>query len=348
MTYLYQARAEAGAPERPIEFLLARWPEIKRKQAKLWLHHRAILVDGAPARHDTPVRPGSEVAVRAGKFAGPETKLPSGLRILHEDGQILVVEKPPGLLSIATDRGERQTAYFQLTAYLRGRGLRERVFIVHRLDRETSGLLVFAKTPQAQRRLQENWEKAEKTYAAVVQGTFQPPSGTIRSHLNETTGPDRSGYRVFSEKAPSEHTREAVTHYKTVKTGPAYSLVEVKLETGRRNQIRVHFSEAGHPIAGDEKYGVSHDPLRRLALHASALRFPHPEGGAAMRFQSPAPATFTTLVEKAASIPVAPAARSERSAKSGPEARPAAARRPKGGDRTPQRKPAPSRRRGRP
>ena len=288
--YLY--RTKATAPGKLLDFVLQAWPAVKRKQAKLWLHHRALMInDAGISAFDAPVKAGDWIAVRAGKFAAPDTKLSTGggkgVHVRYEDETIIVIEKPPGLLSIATDKGERQTAYFQLTGFLRERGKNERVFIVHRLDRDTSGLLVFAKTTGAKRKLQEGWDQVEKKYFAVVEGAPQPPQGSFRSYFNE------SEPRVFIDKESREN-RLGITHYKTIKAGPVYTQVEVALETGRRNQIRVHFAHAGHAVAGDEKYGAKSDPLRRLALHAALLRFPHPVTGEMMEFRSPAPGGFVS------------------------------------------------------
>ena len=344
--YLYRVQVGAGDPLTLLDFVFKAWPHVKRKQAKLWLHFKALLVnDAGQSRHDHPLRPGDWVAVRAGKFAAPSTKLPSGVGIHYEDETLLVIEKPSGLLTIATDKGERQTAYFKMTGFLRDRGQNERIFIVHRLDRDTSGLLVLVKTSAAKRKLQEGWDRVRKRYFAIVEGAPKPTEGTLESHLDETQP------KVFST-APSRTARPAITHYKTVKSLGPYSLMEISLETGRRNQIRVQFSEAGHPVAGDEKYGAQSDPLRRLALHAGELRFPHPVTGVEMTFKSPIPGGFTGLVSGKGAAPLPPReevtqtkprfVHSEGRPKPGREARPESGRHPTGDDRRPQRRPAPS------
>lgn len=343
---LHRAQVRAGMPLRLLDFLVAALPGISRTEMKRWLKHRATTInDKAEGQFDAPLKPGDWVAVRAGKFAGPDTKLSSNLKIVHEDAALVVIEKPPGLLTIATDRGEKQTAYAKLNAYLKGRGQNERIFVVHRLDRDTSGLLVFAKTPGAKRFLQENWDGAEKKYLAVVEGLPQPPQGTFRSHFDESEGadptkPDR--FKVRSVRQASETTREAVTHYKTVRGSDQYSLMEIALETGRRNQIRVHFSESGWPVTGDPKYGAKRDPVRRLALHATLLRFVHPTTGKSIEFKSLAPSSFVALAtgkgdaharKAVAPAPVSPKAprpspRSGRREESGAEARPGRDRKP--------------------
>lgn len=355
-SHLHRAQVRAGMPLRLLDFVLATFPGAKRIDAKRWLKYRATTINDAPTgQFDAPLKPGDWVAVRAGKFAGPDTKLSANLKIVHEDADLVVIEKPPGLLTIATDRGEKQTAYAKLNAYLKGRGQNERIFVVHRLDRDTSGLLVFAKTPGAKRFLQENWDRAEKKYLAVVEGLPQPPQGTFRSHFDESEGedptrPDR--FKVRSVKKATEATREAVTHYKTLRGSALYSLMEVALETGRRNQIRVHFSEAGWPVTGDPKYHAKRDPLRRLALHATLLRFAHPTGGKPMEFKCLAPSSFVALATgkgdahaPKAKVPDAqapsvrkspsvnrtsppPSARSGRREESGAEARPGRDRKP--------------------
>jgi 23S rRNA pseudouridine1911/1915/1917 synthase len=189
------------------------------------------------------------------------------------------------LLSIATDEGEGRTAYAILTDHVRGgnRQSRARVWIVHRLDRETSGLMVFAKNEAAKRALQDNWDAAEKKYLAVVEGAPPRESGVLESQLDES---DVAKVRVVAE-GPS--TRRAVTHYRVKKKGGATTLLELTLETGRRHQIRVQLAEAGCPIVGDKRYGARTNPVRRVALHAARLSFPHPVTGEAMRFESVLP-----------------------------------------------------------
>jgi 23S rRNA pseudouridine1911/1915/1917 synthase len=171
---------------------------------------------------------------------------------------------------------------------------RERVFIVHRLDRETSGLMVFARTETAQQILQAKWDTVEKKYRAVVEGAPPQDTGVLESHLDES---DR--FKVWSTHE-GPNTRRAVTHYRVEKKGKETSLVELTLETGRRHQIRVQLADAGCPIVGDKKYGAQTNPIKRVALHASSLRFPHPVSGEALRFLSPLPGELGRIVEKEA------------------------------------------------
>jgi 23S rRNA pseudouridine1911/1915/1917 synthase len=280
-------------PAELLAFLFHAWPEEKKKQVRNWLKFQSITVNGKPVtQFNHPLHPGDVVAVRTDRFAVTETTLSSGLRILFEDAHLLVIDKPAGLLSMASESEEQKTAYFQLTAYLRRgrREARDRVWIVHRLDRETSGLMVFAKTSEAKAVLQKGWEKVEKKYESVVEGSLMEHAGVFDSHLDES-----NILRVRSAE-PSDATRHARTHYRVLRRGETRSLVELTLETGRRHQIRVHLADAGCPIVGDSKYGAETDPAKRLALHATQLRFPHPVTGQEMHFQSPLPKELARLV----------------------------------------------------
>lgn len=214
------------------------------------------------------------------------------MKVYFEDAHLIVIDKPENLLSIATETEQEKTAYFQLTDYVRhGNPLaRDRVWIVHRLDRETSGLMVFAKTERAKEVLQSNWEQVEKRYEAVVENRLRGDSGVFESDLDES-----NPFKVFSAP-PSDATRHAVTHYRVLARREWRTLVELTLQTGRRHQIRVHLADAGCPIIGDERYGAKSDPAKRLGLHACGLHFPHPVTGQEMRFDSPMPRELSKLV----------------------------------------------------
>ncbi len=273
--------------------LFSAWPEEKKKQIRTWLKFQAITVNGRPvSQFNHPLKPGDQVAVRTDRFATPKTRLSSGLKIYFEDAHLLVVEKPEGLLSISSPAEPEKTAYFQLTEYLRHKHprSRERVWIVHRLDRETSGLMVFAKTAPAKEVLQSNWDSFEKKYEAVVEGRMPRPSGKLVSDLDE------SNPHHVSVRPSSDRTRHAVTHYRVLKESAQRSLVELTLETGRRHQIRVQLAHAGCPVIGDEKYGAKTDPANRLGLHACSFRFRHPVTGKELRFTSPLPKPLARLV----------------------------------------------------
>jgi len=217
--------------------------------------------------------------------------LPQGLVLLYEDKDILVVDKPAGLLTVATETERSRTAHFILTDYIRkgcGRS-RKRLYVVHRLDRDTSGTLIFAKSEEAKFRLKEQWKQTEKKYIAIVHGRCEKSEGTITSYLAED-----GEYNVYS--TPDSTTGKlSHTKYDVLRVTKELSLLEVTLLTGRKNQIRVHLSGIGHPIVGDTKYGHADDPHVRMALHARFISFKHPMSGKELRFEAEVPAFFHTL-----------------------------------------------------
>lgn len=280
-------------PAELLAYLFAIHAGEKRKQVRTWLKHQAVTVNGLPiTQFDHRLFPGDVVAIRSDRFAAPRTVLGGGIKIFFEDAALLVIDKPANLLSIASEAEQEKTAYFQLNEYLKDSRPHnpDRVWIVHRLDRETSGLMIFAKTVPAKEILQGRWDEAEKKYQAVIEGRLREERGTFASDLNET-----NPFKVFSAPA-SEVTRHAVTHYEVLGRGRHLSLVELTLETGRRHQIRVHLTDAGCPIVGDKKYGAKSDPAKRLGLHACRLRFNHPGTGMEMKFESPLPKELARLV----------------------------------------------------
>ncbi len=276
-----------------MSFLFARHPDVKRTKLRQWLEHGSVQVNGRSVkRSNHPLHTGDVVSIRAKNEVRAEGLLPPGMRVLFEDESLIVIEKPERLLSMASATERDETAYAFLTDYVRGgnRRSRKRVWIVHRLDRESSGLMVFAKTKAAKRELQANWSKTEKRYLAVVEGAPPADQGVLESHLNES-----NSYKVKS--APrSARTRHAVTHYRVMKRTATRALLELTLDTGRRNQIRVHLTDAACPIIGDHKYEARTNPARRLGLHASSLQFKHPLSGELLRFESPLPQTLSRLL----------------------------------------------------
>ena len=227
------------------------------------------------------------------KTSKPSTwRLPRGLLIIYEDKDILVVDKPAGLLTMGTDTDKVRTAYYALTDYVR-KGYsksRNRIFIVHRLDRETSGVLVFAKNIEAQRYLQDHWDETKKKYLAVVCGRCERKSQTITTYLAENTA-----QVVYSTSDPSKG-RLSHTAFTVLKQTKDFALLEVDLLTGRKNQIRVHLAGIGHPVVGDQKYGKSKQAHTRLALHARAISFKHPFSGKQLSFEAKVPLYFKQLV----------------------------------------------------
>lgn len=225
---------------------------------------------------------------------GPSKKhQPQGLSILYEDPDILVIDKREGLLTIGTEREKEKTAHFLLNDYVK-RGnerSRNRVYIVHRLDRDTSGILIFAKNERTKRYLQDNWPEFSKKYVAVVHGTLPEKEGIISSYLT-----DNKAFRVFSVKDPAIG-KYAKTGYRVISASDKYSLLEIVLFTGRKHQIRVHLSEKGHPVAGDKIYGIADKEVRRLALHAASLTITHPVTNKEMCFKTDVPDYFKRMIK---------------------------------------------------
>jgi 23S rRNA pseudouridine1911/1915/1917 synthase len=220
--------------------------------------------------------------------------LPPELSILHEDDDVIVVLKANGLLTVATEREREMTAQAYLNEYMKQKG-GERIQVVHRLDRETSGVLVFAKHEQAREALKDKFAEhdVERIYIALVEGTMSPERGTIESYLRE-----RRDLRMESVKIRGDvpdDVKLAVTHYRTIETNGSYSMLEITLETGRKNQIRTHLSEKGHPVLGDRMYGSNANPIGRLGLHAKLLGFDHPTTGKHLVFTAPIPKSFRSL-----------------------------------------------------
>jgi tRNA pseudouridine32 synthase/23S rRNA pseudouridine746 synthase/23S rRNA pseudouridine1911/1915/1917 synthase len=215
-----------------------------------------------------------------------------GLRIIHEDKDLLVVCKEPGLLTMSYHRDQNATVERLLTSYLRKGSDRTwlNAFTVHRLDRDTSGLLVFAKSGAAQQKLKAGWKNVEKRYTAVVHGQLAEQSGKFSSYLVE------DDHQFVRSTTDAERGKLAETLYRVVKETARYSLLDLTLVTGRKNQIRAHLAEAGHPVVGDKKYGRKGDRTTRLALHARSLAFPHPHDGKPMAFEAPVPEAILRLV----------------------------------------------------
>jgi len=224
----------------------------------------------------------------------PAKHHPRGITLLHEDRDIIVVEKPCGLLTIGTERDKSRTVHTILNDYVRKGDprSRNRIYIVHRLDRETSGILVLAKSEAAKSFLQEHWQETDKRYLTVVHGQLAPKAGMISSYLAEN-----SAFTVYStpdqEKGKLSHTE-----YTVLKEANGFSLLEIHLLTGRKHQIRVHLSEKGHPVVGDRKYGKGNDGYGTLALHARSISFTHPVSGKRLTFETGIPDFFIRLVGK--------------------------------------------------
>ncbi len=271
-------------------FLLLKITNKSRNDVKGLLRDKQIYVDNqAVTQFNHQLKPEQIVEVKWKK--SPEEQKYRGLTIVFEDQYLIVIEKQAGVLSIATEKQKDNTAYSILSTHIKKQDPRNRIFVVHRLDRETSGLMMFAKSEKVQKLLQESWNATieERTYLAVVEGYVQKKEDTITSYLVES-----KALIVYSNKN-SDTGQKAITHYEVLKSNKNYSLLKVNLETGRKNQIRVHAKDIGHPVVGDDKYGAKTDPIKRLGLHAWILAFKHPITKQDLNFETPIPTKFTGL-----------------------------------------------------
>jgi len=273
-----------------MKFLEESLPHKNRNNIKTMLKKRQVVVNGtAISQFNHVLKPGDTVELSR-RPAEAALKMP-GVVIVHEDEHVIVVNKNAGLLTIATDKEKRDTVYSMLSSYVKTQDKSNKIFIVHRLDRETSGLMLFAKSKEVKDLVQETWTQtvAERTYLAVVEGQLDPVEGKHSSYLFES-----KAFIVYSSQDPTRG-QHAVTNYSTVKSNEFLSLLKVNLETGRKNQIRVHMKDLGHPIIGDKKYGSTVNPIRRLGLHAWVLAFKHPITGKKLRFETSIPGSFLKL-----------------------------------------------------
>ena len=271
-----------------LPFLFAIMPQRSRNSVKSILGRGQVKVDDyIVTQFNYLLHPGQIVNILKNKAAIREGAL-IGLTIQYEDKDLIVVQKDAGLLSIASEKEKELTAHTQLMKYVRDAGPLNRVFVVHRLDKDTSGVMMFAKNERAKRELQNSWQKMvkERTYMALVEGEVKKDEGTIKSWLLES-----KTRVVFSSFTKGDGLR-AVTHYKKVQSNQDYSLLEVELETGRKNQIRVHMKDIGHSVVGDKKYGSAKNAIGRLGLHAKVLAFIHPTTKELMRFEAETPQSF--------------------------------------------------------
>lgn len=225
--------------------------------------------------------------------SSPKRFHPRGLKILHEDHDILVVDKTSGLLTVSNDAVKDVTAYHLLTDYVRKGNpkSRNRIFIVHRLDRDTSGVIVFAKSEEAKLYLQEQWSVFEKKYYALVHGSMADKAGEISSYLAESPT-----FRMYAVDDPQKG-KFAKTGYKLIRESKNYSLLEINLFTGRKNQIRVHLADKGCPVVGDKKYGEKQKGIKRLCLHSASLTIFHPYSKESMSFETTVPGYFNSLMK---------------------------------------------------
>ncbi|WP_088188035.1 RluA family pseudouridine synthase [Desulfosporosinus sp. FKA] len=274
-----------------LDFLTLKLTNHSRNNIKSLLTHRQVNVDGrVVTQHDFPLKEEQTVRIVRSVIRGQKEK--DVLQILYEDADLIVINKPAGLLAIA-DNKNGVSAYHLLTDYVRRANPKARIFIVHRLDRDTSGVLMFAKNEKLKLALQDNWGGlvTQRGYVAIVEGRLKEKSGRIRSWLKET-----KTLLVYSSPKAGDGL-EAITNYQVINETPDYSLLNIQLETGRKNQIRVHMKELGHSVVGDTKYGARTNPLKRLGLHAHKLEFRHPFANQVLCFETEVPENFKALIK---------------------------------------------------
>lgn len=280
-----------GEPQELLAFLMAQMPDTSRSRVKELLAHN-VYVDGRrTSQFNFPLQKGMKVTIEKASFK--DRLRPRDLDIVFEDQHLLVVNKHEGLLSYSKNPADK-TVITVLNQYLDASHQRCHAHIVHRLDRDTSGLMVVSKSKEVSQRFEEDWKGMvfDRRYVAVAWGHIEPPKGEIRSWLTD------GEYCVLS--SPTDNGGKlAVTHYEVRQTSRRYSLVDLKLDTGRRNQIRVHLRELKHPVVHDPMYGYKDDlsPVARLCLHAYRLCFTHPVTGKRMMYETPVPSAFMKLME---------------------------------------------------
>jgi 23S rRNA pseudouridine1911/1915/1917 synthase len=286
-------RYHAASPRALLDALAEVFPESSRTTLRQMLQTGRVRVNGKVEKNAKRELEEDDVVDVAEKAV--HRNLPEGLAVLHEDNDVIVVLKANGLLTVATDREREATAQAYLNAYLGQKKGEERIQVVHRLDRDTSGVLVFAKNAFAREQLKEQFaaHTVDRIYIALVEGEMDPEEGTYRSFLREMK--DLKMVSIDEHLLTEYEAKYAVTHYRTLQSNSRYSMLEVTLETGRKNQIRAHLSEAGHPVLGDTMYGSTVNPIGRLGLHAKLLGFDHPVTRKHLVFTAPVPKSFRSL-----------------------------------------------------
>lgn len=287
-----------------MDFLQAKMGGMAKASIKQLLGQRRVKVNNAiQTRHDTPLRAGDTITITSGR-GNIELRHPK-LRVIYEDDALIVVEKKNGLLTVPVKADSKETTVFSiLKEYVKKQSYRNTIHVVHRLDRETSGLLVFSKSPELQEYMRTYWRQlvTKRTYVALVEGKLDQQEGKITSWLTED-----SRTALVSSSPVDNGGQLAITNYKVLKENVSdigspeldVSLVELNLETGRTNQIRVHMASIGHPVIGDRKYGNGNEssPIDRLCLHARVLEFIHPMTERKVRFEAPMPKEFLRVMK---------------------------------------------------
>lgn len=274
-----------------LQFLLSTFKDQSRNSVKSLLGSHRVSIDGAPVtQFNFQLYPGDTVIISDSPI---RKKTRSNLPIIYEGNDLIVINKPTKLLSVPSDNEKGSTAFRMVNDYLQQKDKHNRAFIVHRLDEDTSGVLMFAKTSKMANALTDgdNWNNLTKKrgYYAIIEGHLNQTNGTITSYLKKN-----AQNMMYSSKKKGDG-QLAITHYKVMQESPLYTLVDVNIDTGRKNQIRVHFGDLGHHIIGDDKYGEPSNPIKRLGLHAYELDIINPLTGKMMKFKAPIPKEFSSL-----------------------------------------------------
>jgi 23S rRNA pseudouridine1911/1915/1917 synthase len=283
-------KTNINKPQTLLEFLTEQYPDSPRTRIKKILQSGEVRVNNKPVTlHSLALRPGDTIEFGGKPGIGTKASLP--FPVLYEDQNVIVIDKPAGINTSSVDGSS--SVQWTLSEFLRdmSKGI-VRTYVVHRLDKEVSGVLLFAKSEKAMDLIKDKWEETEKHYYALVEGTPEKPEGTIKSWLKED-----NAMKMHSVKE-MPNAKFAVTNYKTIRSINTYTLLDVSTETGRKNQIRVHLSDMGCPIVGDRKYGASADFVRRVRLHACSLSFPDPVSGRLITVESPMPMGFLSVKAK--------------------------------------------------
>lgn len=261
--------------------------DLSKKTIKNYIKNKQVYVNDLIITNSSHLlNKGDKITIYYNKKIIPEYNLD----ILYEDKYLIIINKPTGLLSISNDKEKEITAYRMVSDYIKNNTKNKYIFVVHRLDQDTSGILMFCKDKNIRDKMQNNWNNIVKKrgYLAICDGSFSG-NGTFHTYLKE----DRNQF-VYSDK--HNHGKEAITHYKVIKNNKNYSLLQVFIDTGRRNQIRVHLSEYKHPIVGDKKYGCHTNPIKRLCLHANILEFIHPISNEIIHIETNIPNEFKKII----------------------------------------------------
>ena len=275
-----------------LPFLISKYPHLSRNAVKSLLSNHQVAVDGAPvSQFNLKLAKDDVVIVSKNRISKKNRK---DLPIIFENNEFIVIDKPSGLLSVASDTEKGRTAYRMVSDYVQQKDRHNRIYVVHRLDEDTSGVLMFAKNPSIRDELQKNWSDIVKArrYYAVVEGSMEKKQDILVNYLKENS----LNLMYVTKNSKDKDAKKCITNYKVVKENTNYSLLDINIETGRKNQIRVQLGNIGHHVLGDDKYGEPANPIKRLALHAYELSFVHPLSGKLYKFNAKMPESFSSLV----------------------------------------------------